>query len=359
MADSTCSRSLEVQDHDLVHANTTNPNLEAPHVDTLKSVGLLELFDTDERPILVFDLSIPQKPVPVYHNASLRELKDEEEMLGTGLLLASMGDWSHNHKYGGFLHWAISSRDSIKLQATKYFGVTWTGQTLRNRWRIIGGDAGKQTIDVQREKTRTHQSIVSGPSSPTKADRSVEEQLQAFRLYRGDTVPVFPIRKEAPSTMKTLTPNGLPTLSAFDLTSSNAQMAISDHIKFFRQYDWASTELGPMSSWSLELRCMVNMLMSDPRSSAMYWGKNRITMYNEAYKVVTGAKHPGMMGKPFLEAWEEVAEVFKPGFDHAYETGTAFKMEEQLFFLTRDGYLEETYYSISMVPFGTSDGISL
>jgi PAS domain-containing protein len=79
-------------------------------------------------------------------------------------------------------------------------------------------------------------------------------------------------------------------------------------------------------------------------------------MYNEPYVQVTGQKHPGMMGKTFSEAWAEVKEDFVPAFDKAHESGTSFAIDDARFYIERHGYLEETYYSLSIIPFAGNDG---
>jgi PAS domain-containing protein len=101
---------------------------------------------------------------------------------------------------------------------------------------------------------------------------------------------------------------------------------------------------------------MANILMSDPRPAAMYWGKQRTMMYNEAYLPVIGLKHPDVMGKLFSEAWAEVEKDFTPAFEKAAETGTPFVVDEARFYIQRNGYLEETYYSISIIPFSVDHG---
>ncbi|KAF8863038.1 putative histidine kinase M3YPp [Acephala macrosclerotiorum] len=127
-------------------------------------------------------------------------------------------------------------------------------------------------------------------------------------------------------------------------------------MQFVLDFDWGSTELGPISSWPPELRRMTNILMSDPRPAAMYWGKKRIMMYNEPYVVVTGQRHPGMMGKTFSEAWAEIAGDFISAFDTACETGKSYTVDHARFYIQRHGYLEETYYSISIIPFSLEHG---
>ena len=87
---------------------------------------------------------------------------------------------------------------------------------------------------------------------------------------------------------------------------------------------------------------MCNFMMLDPRPAAIYWGKNKTTMYNEAYVLVTGDRHPYMLGKPFSESWPEVQEYFLPKFDEAAETGVSFVVDDARFYIERHGYIEET-----------------
>jgi hypothetical protein len=136
----------------------------------------------------------------------------------------------------------------------------------------------------------------------------------------------------------------------------NPSLTLSPHHEFVLNFDWGSTELGPINEWSTEFRRMANILMSDPRPAAMYWGKNRTMLYNESYVAVLGQKHPGMMGKQFSEAWAEVDGDFSPAFDTAYETGTSYLLNDARFYIDRQGYLEETYYSVAIIPFSLEDG---
>jgi hypothetical protein len=183
---------------------------------------------------------------------------------------------------------------------------------------------------------------------------SVEAQLEAFTLHRSDSISLFPTAQE--TKIRTSPSDSPPSLGSYDILQGNPLVEPSAHIEFFLEFDWASTELGPSDSWSSELRRMVNFLLADPRPAAMYWGENRVMMYNEPYVVVTGNKHPFVMGKPFLVAWAEIADSFAAAFEKGYETGIATTMDDALFYLERHGYLEETYYSTSMIPLGTDEG---
>ncbi|KAH9212303.1 hypothetical protein DL95DRAFT_304405, partial [Leptodontidium sp. 2 PMI_412] len=131
----------------------------------------------------------------------------------------------------------------------------------------------------------------------------------------------------------------------------------SAHLRLFLEFDWLSTELGSIDAWSTTLRRMVTFLMSDMRPAAMFWGENRITMYNEAYARTTGQKHPGMMGKKFAGAWAELEGEFTPVFERARKTGISFVVDDAHFEIDRQGYLEGVYFSLSILPFLVDEAV--
>ena len=55
------------------------------------------------------------------------------------------------------------------------------------------------------------------------------------------------------------------------------------------------------------------------------------------------------MGRPFGEAWHEIAKEFEPIWEKGDKHGIATSMDCSLFFLERNGYLEETYFMVSDV----------
>lgn len=45
----------------------------------------------------------------------------------------------------------------------------------------------------------------------------------------------------------------------------------SDHVRFFRQVDWASSPLGPVSQWASALRLYTYNVFADSRPAVLYW----------------------------------------------------------------------------------------
>ncbi|KAL8910977.1 MAG: hypothetical protein Q9171_003788 [Xanthocarpia ochracea] len=145
----------------------------------------------------------------------------------------------------------------------------------------------------------------------------------------------------------------------FDWTRLPVTQALPAHIQFTRSIDWAATKLGPIQCWSTELRSMCNLIMASPHPAAMYWGEDLVAIYNEAYILLAGQKHPSLMGQSYRTAWAEIWLDVKDVFASAISTGQATMKDDDCLFIQRSGapgYLEETYFSWSIIPLVGSDG---
>lgn len=129
-----------------------------------------------------------------------------------------------------------------------------------------------------------------------------------------------------------------------------------EHVKFARSVDWASTALGPIETWSADLRQMCNLIIASPHPAAFYWGEELIAIYNEAYIELAGQKHPSLMGQSYRVAWAEIWDNVKDVFANAKSTGEATMKDDDCLFIKRSDYLEETYFSWSIIPMVGGDG---
>ena len=148
-------------------------------------------------------------------------------------------------------------------------------------------------------------------------------------------------------------------LGFFDWTRLPNSPALPRHIQFTRSIDWALTPLGPIEEWAPELRSMCNLVMASPHPAAMYWGPDLIAIYNEAYILLAGQKHPKLMGQSYRDAWAEIWDSVEGVFHNATVTGQATMKDDDCLFIQRafgEGHLEETYFSWSIIPLVGSDG---
>ncbi len=84
-------------------------------------------------------------------------------------------------------------------------------------------------------------------------------------------------------------------------------------------------------------------------------GPQRVVLYNEPYIAVASRKHPGLMGATLERSWAEIATELEPVFLEAERLGRATSTEDN-FYLQRNGYLEETFFSYNLIPVRAEEG---
>ncbi len=146
--------------------------------------------------------------------------------------------------------------------------------------------------------------------------------------------------------------SGPAQLSAIDVVVGGGELG-----NLIRRLDWSKTSLGPIETWPQSLRSALSILLPSKAQIALFWGEDLITLYNDAYRPVFGAKHPGALGTPIREAWDELWRAgLKEIFDDVLTRGEAFWAQDRPFFMQRYGYLEETYFDVSYDPVRDESG---
>jgi signal transduction histidine kinase/DNA-binding response OmpR family regulator len=125
--------------------------------------------------------------------------------------------------------------------------------------------------------------------------------------------------------------------------------------RLIRSMDWAKTVLGPVATWSQSLRTTVSICLASDLPICIIWGPGLVQLYNDAYRVICGSKHPRSMGQNFAECWNEAWPVIGAAHDSALAGNTAF-LESQQIFLERHGYIEECFFTFSFSPIRDEDG---
>ncbi|EIN04589.1 hypothetical protein PUNSTDRAFT_146276 [Punctularia strigosozonata HHB-11173 SS5] len=121
-----------------------------------------------------------------------------------------------------------------------------------------------------------------------------------------------------------------------------------------RGFDWASTSLGALETWSQSLVSFVGCMLRNPTPMSLYVGEEHLVMYNDAFKPVLGpGKHPRSLGRPAEEVWAEIWDSIEVPLRQALQ-GRSYYRENDLLFFDRlsDGpnSLEEVYASWSYTP---------
>lgn len=123
-----------------------------------------------------------------------------------------------------------------------------------------------------------------------------------------------------------------------------------------RRTDWAATPLGPVETWSVELRAAVRTVLPSEVPMLLWWGPELVQIFNDAYTRVLGAKYPAAIGEPGAQCWAEIWDEVGPLAEQVMSGGAATYTENQPLYLLRHGYLEETYWTFSYSPVQDEDG---
>lgn len=62
-----------------------------------------------------------------------------------------------------------------------------------------------------------------------------------------------------------------------------------------RATDWAATAAGPVPLWPEVLRTWLASLLSSPQPTALCWGPERATFFNDAYLPILGDRADGAL----------------------------------------------------------------
>ncbi|MBU1331710.1 MAG: PAS domain-containing protein [Gammaproteobacteria bacterium] len=122
-----------------------------------------------------------------------------------------------------------------------------------------------------------------------------------------------------------------------------------------RAFDWSTTDLGPLGAWSASLRAAVQLLLGSPQPMVMLWGHHGYMIYNDAYAVFAGGRHPQLLGKPVELGWPEVADFNREVVDTCLAGGTLVYRNKELV-LFRHDEAETVWLDLFYSPLADDDG---
>ena len=118
-----------------------------------------------------------------------------------------------------------------------------------------------------------------------------------------------------------------------------------------RSFDWAATPVGPVEQWPDALLTTVNIILQSRHPMFLWWGKELIQFYNDAYRPsIRADKHPKALGQRGIECWPEIWHIIGPQIEGVLERGEATWHEDQLVPIFRNGVLEDVYWTYGYSP---------
>lgn len=122
--------------------------------------------------------------------------------------------------------------------------------------------------------------------------------------------------------------------------------------RLMRGKNWSETSLGAPQFWPQSLRTTLSILLNSKFPMFLFWEKELICFYNDAYRPSLGkdGKHPSILGMKGEEAWSEIWHIIKPLIDQVLAGGEATWSEDQLIPIYRNGKIEDVYWTFSYSP---------
>lgn len=127
-----------------------------------------------------------------------------------------------------------------------------------------------------------------------------------------------------------------------------------DMAQLVREFDWASTPLGPSDDWPPELKTLVREILDSRFPSAIVWGPGYTTVYNDAFRPILGDK-PEALGRSFADIWSEAWHEIGPIAERAYK-GEATYIEDFPLVIERFGKPEQAWFTFCYSPLRLRDG---
>jgi anti-sigma regulatory factor (Ser/Thr protein kinase) len=92
------------------------------------------------------------------------------------------------------------------------------------------------------------------------------------------------------------------------------------------RWDWSDTDLGPPGEWPEPVRRTIDLVMGSPVPMCYMHGEHLSMVYNDAFSILLGDKHPGAFTRPASEVVSEVwdSPSVGPRFQAVLDAGEPF-----------------------------------
>lgn len=124
-----------------------------------------------------------------------------------------------------------------------------------------------------------------------------------------------------------------------------------------RAHDWAATPLGSIHQWPAELRIAASLVIENNFPSALVWGPDLVTIYNDGFLPILGNKSD-TLGGSFADIWREAWDEIGPIAERAMAGQSTFLQDYRLT-IDREGVPEEAFFTFSYSPVRGPDGTVL
>jgi PAS domain S-box-containing protein len=129
------------------------------------------------------------------------------------------------------------------------------------------------------------------------------------------------------------------------LIHGNSRMA-----EVIRTHDWSLSPLGAIEDWSEALLLSANLMLSCAFPSLVFWGKELLQLYNDAFIPLLAERHPSGLGQTAQECWGDAWQIVGPNLKRVMQDGETVFHENTVVPIVRDGRLQDIRWTYSYSP---------
>jgi PAS domain S-box-containing protein len=126
--------------------------------------------------------------------------------------------------------------------------------------------------------------------------------------------------------------------------------------ELIRSHDWSSTPLGPIEDWSEALLLSANLMLSSAFPSLVFWGKELVQLYNDAFIPLLAERHPSGLGQTAQQCWWDAWQIIGPNLKRVMNEGDTVFHENTVVPIVRDGKLQDIRWTYSYSPISGKGG---
>lgn len=123
-----------------------------------------------------------------------------------------------------------------------------------------------------------------------------------------------------------------------------------------RATDWSQTPIGPIEHWPQSLKTMIGVVLNNRFPMLIWWGRDLLHLYNDAFLPIMRDKHPAALAAPGRQVWAEIWDIVGPMAKSVQDGGPSIWQQDQQLFLHSGELLEETFFTYSYSPVPGADG---
>jgi PAS domain S-box-containing protein len=120
--------------------------------------------------------------------------------------------------------------------------------------------------------------------------------------------------------------------------------------EIIRAHNWSATPLGPIEDWTEALLLSANLMLLCAFPSLVFWGKELVQLYNDAFIPLLAERHPSGLGQTAQECWWDAWQIVGPNLNRVMNDGETVFHENTVVPIVRDGRLQDIRWTYNYSP---------